>query len=139
MKIKDFYAELIELSAQFLDIYNYRRSGKSGIFYRYNLDKSRGWIIGFRKSAYNSPEFCNFRIMHGSISTVELRSFGVYRDKIRLEDLKTMIMAGHSLCDYSHEIDDLVVEIENVNDYFQYVILPELKKIINLQSSGFDD
>ncbi len=139
MKIIDYYAELIELSAQFLEMHNYRRSGKSGIFYKYNLDKSRGWIIGFRKSSYNSPEFCKFMIKFGSICTSELRNFGVYRDKIRLEDLKFMVMDGYSLCDYSHEIDDFVVEIQNVNDYYQYIILPELKKIINQQSSGCDD
>lgn len=130
MTIKKYYEEIIELSAEFIEKHNYKRSGKSGIFYKYNSDKSKGWIIGFRKSRDNSSEYCKFWIKFGSVSTAELYRFGSYRDKVRLEDLKTMVLDGYSAGDNCHILDDFVVEIEGVKEYYQFNILPELDKIL---------
>ena len=40
MTIKKYYEEIIELSAEFIEKHNYKRNGKSEIFYKYNSDKS---------------------------------------------------------------------------------------------------
>ena len=39
--IKECYAKIVELSARLIVQHGYKRSGNSGIFYRYNLDKSK--------------------------------------------------------------------------------------------------
>ena len=90
------------------------------------------FIISFRRSLDNSPEFCKFFIKFGSLSIDELYRTGSYRDKIRFEDLKAMIMHnGYSACDSCHVLDLFVIEIQSVNDYYQSTILPELNKIVN--------
>ncbi len=132
MTIKEYYAEIIELSSQFMAMHGFKRSGRSEIFYKYNADKSKGFIISFRKSLDNSPEFCKFFIKFGSLSIDELYRTGSCRDKIRFEDLKATIMHnGYSACDSCHVLDPFIIEIQSVNDYYQSTILPELNKIVN--------
>ncbi len=131
MNIKEYYTKIVEFSAQFIEKHSYKRSGKSGIFYKYNSDKSKGYLIGFRKSLGNTSDFCAFYILFGSVGIDELRGFGVYSNKISLQDLKSMLMNGYSAFDYGHRLDDYIVKTENVNDYFEFNVLPELKKILN--------
>lgn len=130
MTVKEYYSALVELSAQFIEKHGFKRSGRSGIFYKYNADKSRGYLIGFRKSLENTPDFCVFRILFGIVSIDELHELGVHRDKINLQDLKNVLMNGYSMESYGHRVDDFVVENDNVNDYFQFNILPELEKTV---------
>ena len=42
MTIQEYYAKIVELSARLIAHHGYKRSGNSGIFYRYNSDKSKG-------------------------------------------------------------------------------------------------
>lgn len=129
--LKEYYTEIVELSAQFIEKHSYQRSGKSGVFYKYNSDKSKGYLIGFRKSIDNTPDFCSFHILFGNVSIDEVSSLDTCRKKIRLQDLKSILMNGYSPLDYGHELDEWIVKNENVNDYFQHNILPELKKIFS--------
>ena len=129
--IKEYYAKIVELSAQLIEKHGYKKSGKSAIFYKYNSDKSKGYLIGFRKSLDNTPDFCAFNILFGSVGIDELHGFGACRSKVSLQDLKSMLMNGYSTLDYSHKLDDIIVKNENVNNYFQLNILPELKKILD--------
>ena len=66
MSIQEYYAKIVELSAQLIAQHGYKRSGNSGIFYRYNSNKSKGYLIGFRKSLDNTPDFCKFYISRDS-------------------------------------------------------------------------
>ena len=128
--VKEYYSKIVELSARLIVQHGYKRSGNSGIFYRYNLDKSKGYLIGFRKSLDNTPDFCKFYILFGSIDIGELSSLGVCSNKVNLQDLKSMLMNGYHTLSYSHKLDDYIVQTENINDYFLYNISPELKSII---------
>ena len=130
MTIKEFYAEIIDLSAQNIERQGFKRSGESALFYKYNSDKSKGWVIGFRKSIDNTPEYCKFIIKSGSLDVDDLHNYGSSRDKIRLEYLSVMVMSGYSVTDYSHVLDELVVETQDVNEYFRNSILPEIEKIL---------
>ena len=135
MTVKEYYSEIVELSAQLIEKHCYKRSGKSGIFYKYNSDKSKGYLIGFRRSLYNTSDFCKFHILFGSVGVDELRDFGIYHSKISLQDLKSRLMNGYSALGHSHRLDDYVIKNENVNDYFQLNILPELEKILDQLST----
>ena len=37
MTIKEYYAEIIELSSQFMAMHGFKRSGRSEIFYKYSM------------------------------------------------------------------------------------------------------
>ena len=129
MTIKEYYAKIVELSALLITQHGYKRSGNSGIFYRYNSDKSKGYLIGFRKSLDNTPDFCTFYILFGSVCIGELSNIGVCRSKVTLQDLKSILMNGYQLIN-CHKLDDNIVQTENINDYFINNISPELKSII---------
>ena len=130
MTIQEYYAKIVELSARLIAQHGYKRSGNSGIFYRYNSDKSKGYLIGFRKSLDNTPDFCTFYILFGSVCIGELSNLGVYRSKVTLQDLKLILMNGYHKLSNCHRLDDNIIQTENINDYFINNILPELKSII---------
>ena len=130
--IKEYYEQIIELTAQLLKNYGYQRSGGLGVFYKYNSDKTKGYLIGFRKSLDNTHDFCIFNILYGCISIDELRNFGIHSNKITLKDLKTMIMNGYSITNHSHKLDDFIISNETVNNYYRLNILPELEKILSI-------
>ena len=132
--IKEYYEKIVELSAQLIEKHGYKRSGKSGIFYKYNLDKSNGYLIGFRKSLDNTPDCCLFYILFGNVGINELDNIGTSCNNVNLQTLKSMLMNGYSASNYSHKLDDFVVKSENACDYFQFNILPELKSIVNALS-----
>lgn len=129
--IKEYYAKILELSALLIEKHGYKRSGKSGIFYKYNSNKSKGSLIGFRKSLDNTPDFYAFHIAFGNVGIDDLCGFGTCRNKVSLQDLKSMLMNGHFTLSCSHKLDDYVVNAENASDYFHFNVLPELKKILN--------
>lgn len=130
MTIKEYYAKIVELSTPLITQHSYKRSGKSEIFYKYNSDKSRGYLIGFRKSIDNTPDSCIFYILFGSVCIGEFGNLGVCRSKINLQDLKSILMNGYHALSNSHKLDDNIVRTVNINDYFLNNILPELKSII---------
>ncbi len=130
MTIKEYYAKIVELSAHLITQHGYKRSGNSGIFYRYNSDKSKGYLIGFRKSLDNTPDYCKFYILFGNVCIDELSNLGVCRSKVTLQDLKSILMNGYHALSNSHKLDDNIVQTENTNDYFLNNISPELKSII---------
>jgi len=123
LTIKEYYSAIVELSAQFLGKHDYKRSGKTEVFYKYNSDKSKGYLIGFRKKLDNTPDFCAFSILFGSVSIDDFCRLDSCRDRINLKDLKTMLMNGYSTSSYSHILDDFVLKNENSKDYFQFNIL----------------
>ena len=129
MTIKEYYSKIVELSALLITQHGYKRSGNAGIFYRYNSDKSKGYLIGFRKSLDNTPDSRTFYILFGSVCIGELSNLGVCRSKVTLQDLKSILMNGYQLSN-CHKLDDNIVQTENINDYFINNISPELKSII---------
>ena len=130
MTIQEYYAKIVELSARLIAHHGYKRSGNLGIFYRYNSNKSKGYLIGFRKSLDNTPDSCTFYILFGSVCTGELSSLGVYRNKVTLQDLKSILMNGYRALSNCHKLDDNIIQTENINDYFINNISHELKSII---------
>ena len=129
MSIQEYYAKIVELSARLIAQHGYKRSGNSGIFYRYNSNKSKGYLIGFRKSLDNTPDYCTFYILFGSVCIGELSNLGVYRNNVTLQDLKSILMNGYALSN-RHELDNHIIQTENINDYFIKNISNELKSII---------
>ena len=129
MSIQEYYAKIVELSARLIAQHGYKRSGNSGIFYRYNSNKSKGYLIGFRKSLDNTPDYCTFYILFGSVCIGELSNLGVYRNHVTLQDLKSILMNGYALSN-RHELDNHIIQTENINDYFIKNISNELKSII---------
>ncbi len=134
VNIKEYYEKIVELSARLIEKHGYKRSGKSGIFYKYNLDKSKGYLIGFRKSLDNTPDFCVFYVLSGSVGISELNNLGAFRNNINLQTLKSIVMNGYSVSNYSHKLDDFAVKCASASDYFQFNVLPELKSIIHALS-----
>ena len=130
MSIQEYYAKIVELSARLIAQHGYKRSGNSGIFYRYNSNKSKGYLIGFRKSLDNTPDFCTFYILFGSVCIGELSNLGVYRNNVTLQDLKSILMNGYHALSNCHKLDDYIIQTENINDYFINNISNELKSII---------
>ena len=130
MTIKEYYDEIVKLTEEYLEQYEFKRSGTTSVFYRYNDNKTKGWIIGFRKSLDNTSDWCRFVTKFGCLETKDLASYGISHDRVRLKELKMYFMDGYSMCDYIHDLDWLVVGIESVDIYFKNRILPELEKII---------
>lgn len=56
MTIKEYYDEIVKLTEEYLEQYEFKRSGTTSVFYRYNDNKTKGWIIGFRKSLDNTSD-----------------------------------------------------------------------------------
>lgn len=130
MNIKEYYDTIVDLTAQHLEKNCYKRSGKSPLFYRYNEDKSKGYLIGFRKSVYNTPDECSFYIKFGSVSIEDLFNFGINCNSVRLQDMKMMLMNGISFTDYGHSLDEFIIKNQTADDYFKFNILPQLEKIL---------
>lgn len=130
MTIKEFYDSIVNLTEQYLEQYGFKRSGTTSVFYRYNDDKTKGWIIGFRKSLANASDWCRFVIKFGCLGTKDLSGYGISHDRVRLKELKLYFMDGYSMCDYIHDLDWLVVGTQSAEAYFKGRILPELDKII---------
>ena len=130
MNIKEYYNSIVNLSGSFLEKNSFKKSGSESVFYRYNVDKTKGWIIGFRKSLDNTSDWCRFIIKYGCLDTNDLAKYGIYHDRVRVKDLKMFFMNGYSLCDNIHELDWQVVENQDVDGYFKNNIEPELEKII---------
>lgn len=70
--IESKYEYILSNIQKRLEKEGYKRSGKSGVFYRYHADKQIACVFGLQKSTLNSSEMLNFTFNLGCITLDEI-------------------------------------------------------------------
>ena len=127
--VKVFFDTVISFAEEYLSAYEYSRSGKSYAFYKISGDKKKGEVILFRRSIFNSSDAIEFGINHAFLTSDDVIEYGGYESgNVTVSFLKRY--ASSQGLNFTHKIDEFVVEAEKAETYFKKNIEPELEKII---------
>ena len=117
-----FFDSVIKEAELFLKKFGFKRSGKSFSFYNISADKTKGCLIVFRKSIYNTSYMTRFSINYVCAASAE--------SNITLGSLKqSPELDGISFDVFS--LDGSVCDNESSGEYFSKAIKPKLQRIIN--------
>lgn len=132
MDINAIYEYILSRISDDLTPYGYKRSGKSGLFYRYSSDKKVGCAFEMQKSMFNSLEGYSFTFNLGCIGLYNL--YGYVGDKLTLKTLRyalyDAIRLGHLTrgCDYWWEITDEILNDFPIDAYYNQFLHADVIK-----------
>ena len=129
------YEYLLSRIQEDLANYGYRRSGKSGLFYRYSADKKVGCVIEMQKSMLNSPESYSFTFNLLCVGLYDLDDY--FNDRLTISAIRTCLQNPFIterigiLCrgrDYWWEITDDILSEHSMQAYYDRFILNDIQK-----------
>ena len=118
----------------------YKRSGKSGVFYRYHADRRVACILGMQKSMDNFSGISAFTFNVGCITIDEI--IDAYSEfwewKLNLSVLKQALRSSLSerigfICrgyDAWYDVSELELCGTSIEDYYSGIIEPDIEKTI---------
>ena len=127
--VKVFFDTVVSFSEEYLSTYGYSRSGKTYGFYKISVDKKQGDIILFRRSILNTRDRFEFSINHAAVTSDDVFKYDESESRnVTVSFLKRYVSTQG--LNYTHTIDELIVEVEKAEEYYHKNIEPELEKIV---------
>ena len=137
MDIADIYEYIFLRISEDLLPYGYKRSGKSGLFYRYSADKKVGCAIEMQKSMFNDTDNYSFTFNIGCIALYNLQLHGYCKDKLTLGSVRLAFTdqtgftrLGHLSRgnDYWWNITDEILSDFSIEEYYNRFLHSDIIK-----------
>ena len=133
--IAQTYETILSEMEKDLAEFEFKRSGKGVLFYRYCADNRVGCAIQMQKSMFNLPGSYSFTMNLVCVSIPELRGYS--KDKLTLSCLKSCLQIpqamqriGHLCRGYDHwyELSDEIIEEYGLQEYYAHFVRKDIQK-----------
>ncbi len=125
MTYSEMFDYLVEKIENKLIAEDFKRSGKSLLFYRYNEDKTRAWAINIQKSRDNTSDCIRFSFNHITVCAKDLAT-----ETVTLEAVRKMMTSGFSNFNRMFELSSYSMFGMDAEQYWIDSVEVELDKII---------
>lgn len=135
MTSENYFNAVMDQADAFLSEYGFKRSGRSCSFYHINAERTRGCMIAFRRSIYDTPDMKEYGINYvcmksADMTSADMTSAGTTGETRITVSLLKRQPAMNGLGYDVFRICGQIVGNEPAESYFTKTIRPKLMRIL---------